>query len=90
MPGTLCRVLTRDTRVRFCQRHSIDEKQRQISDDEIRDYFGTLFAAVSGAKFVFNMDELSHRTWADAHKTVCFVRAELSITGHWGPKSALR
>jgi hypothetical protein len=28
------------------------------------------------AHFAFNMDEMSHQTWADAHKTVCFVPAD--------------
>jgi hypothetical protein len=78
LPDTLYHALTRDPRVRSCQAQPIDEKRLQVDDAAIRDYFGVLFATVSGAPahFVFNMDEMGHQSWADAQKTVCFVPAD--------------
>jgi hypothetical protein len=72
---TLRHILHRDPRLKTCTAHPIDERRLQVTDDQIQEYFANLLAAVSGAPahFVFNMDEMGHQAWADAHDVICFV-----------------
>jgi transposase len=72
---TLCHFLHRDGRLKTCTAHPIDEHRLEVTSEQIQQYFADLLRLVSGAPviFVFNVDEMGHQDWADAHEAACFV-----------------
>jgi hypothetical protein len=58
-------ILPRVCGVRSKEVRPINEKRTEVMDDAIQDYFGTLFATVSGVCFIFTTDEMG-----DAQKTM--------------------
>jgi hypothetical protein len=55
---TLYHIFKRDGRVKSCSAVPMEDSRRHVTEQTIRDSFGTLFQNVSGcpAHFVFNMD----------------------------------
>jgi hypothetical protein len=71
-------ILSRISVVKSVTAIPMDEKRLDVSIEQIKAPFATLFAQVSGAPahFVFNIDEMGHQTWADAQNKTCFVPSD--------------
>jgi hypothetical protein len=76
---TLYHVLHRHEGVRTVPGIPMDEKRLSVTDEDIRIYFGSLVAQVSGvpSHFLFNMDEMGHQDWADRSEVTCYVPADV-------------
>jgi hypothetical protein len=72
-------VLRRHEGVRMVLGIPMDEKRLSVTDEDIRTYFGSLVAQVSGvpSHFLFNMDEMGHQDWADRSEVTCYVPSDV-------------
>jgi hypothetical protein len=76
--NTMHHIMSRISSIKSVTAIPMDEKRLKVTTDQIKEYFANLFANVSGAPahFVFNMDEMGHQTWSDAHNKTCFVPSD--------------
>jgi hypothetical protein len=77
--NTLHHILRRDPRVRAVHARPMEDKRLHVTPEQIQAHFTAMFEQISGvpAHFIFNMDEMGHQDWADAHETVCFVPSDI-------------
>jgi hypothetical protein len=75
IPNTFHHIAARDQRLRSAEADPMENTRMQVPDSAIFDHFVNLAHAIEGvpAHFVFNMDEMGHQAWADAHSKVVFV-----------------
>jgi hypothetical protein len=75
LPDTLYHVMRRESRIRTCLGKPMEDNRLQVTNKQLLEYFAALYSIVNGipAHFVINMDEMGHRSDADAKDTTCFV-----------------
>jgi hypothetical protein len=77
-PDTLRHILARDGRTKSAVAHPMDDQRMMVSREKIIEYIDVLYGTVHNARaaFIFNMDEMGHQDWADAHDVICIVPTE--------------
>jgi hypothetical protein len=80
IPNTLQHALARDGRTKPLPAHPMEDSRMAVTIEQIEHYFDWITEALTGtpAHFVFNMDEMGHQDWADAHTKICYVPSELA------------
>jgi hypothetical protein len=65
--GTIWRSFNRDPRIKARERHPMEDKWLQVTNEHPMEHFHELLEVVSGvpADFVFDIGEMGHQNWAD-------------------------
>jgi hypothetical protein len=60
----------------------MDSRRIEVTPQQITEYFAKLFETISGAQAhsVFNMGEMGHREWTDAHEKSASSQASIKAT----------
>jgi hypothetical protein len=76
----LRRGLERDQRIRTCPGRPMETHRVQVTNEAPMEYFLMLPDAIDDipATFIWNMDEIGHSDWADAHREAVYVPHDIS------------
>jgi hypothetical protein len=77
-PDTLRRSLALDHRVKICSGVPMEMQRVHVTVEALMEYFSTLPKAIDDlpTAFIWNMDEIGHSDWADAHADTMFVPSD--------------
>jgi hypothetical protein len=80
-PDTLRKIVQRDGRIKTCHGHPMEQERVQVQQEDLVAYFSSLQGVLDGVppEFVWNMDEIGHADWPDAHDETIFVPGDVTF-----------
>jgi hypothetical protein len=72
---TLRRALARDQRIKPCAGTPMEMQRVQVTNEALMEYYSLLQRTIEEVPtaFIWNMDEIGHSDWADAHQELVYV-----------------